>query len=96
MASLVHTNRISVFRGMVYLKGFCTMLVPTKRAGDMVIWHVWFNEDGDRISYSGKRVREITDNFEGNLKPSDLDTARHIIGWCISVEHRAGKKKQNN
>jgi hypothetical protein len=57
------------------------MLVPTKRAGDMIIWHVLFNENGDRISYSDKRVREFADNFERNLKTSDVENARHIVGW---------------
>jgi hypothetical protein len=96
MASLVRTRRVSVFGGKVFLKGFCTMLVPTKRAGDMVIWHVLFNESGEHISYSDKRVRELAGNFEENLRPSDLDTARHIVGWCTNVEHRAGENTETS
>jgi hypothetical protein len=95
MASLVRTRRVSLFRGKVFLKGFCTMLVPTKRAGDMVIWHVLFNESGEHIAYSDKRVRELASNFEENLRPSDLDTARHIVGWCTNVEHRAGENDRD-
>ena len=95
LAALLGARRIAVFDGKVFLKGFSTMLVPTKRVGDMVIWHVLFNENGDRISYSDSRVREIAGGFERNLKPSELETSRHIVGWCTNVIHRTGEHQQD-
>ena len=93
LAALVGTRRIAVFCGKIFLQGFCTMLVPTKYAGDTVHWHVLFNEDGSRISFTDFRVRKIVKDFDlsKHLTLSGVETARHIVGWCEHVRNYAGK-----
>lgn len=93
LAMLVGTRRIVVFCGRVFLQGFCTMLVPTRYAEDTVHWHVLFNENGNRISFTDFRVRETVRDFDlsKHLTLSGVETARHIVGWCEQVRNYAGK-----
>ncbi|CAI7622322.1 unnamed protein product [Penicillium manginii] len=95
LTALVGTRRIAVFCGKVFLQGFCTILVPTKYAGDTVHWHVLFNEDGSRIPFTDTRVREIIKEFDlsKHLTLSGIETARHIVGWCERVRNYAGSKE---
>lgn len=69
------------------------MLVPTKYAEDTVHWHVLFNENGNRISFTDFRVRKIVKDFDllKHLTLSGVETARHIVGWCEQVRNYAGK-----
>jgi hypothetical protein len=92
LAALVGTRRIAVFCGKVFLKGFCTMLVPTKYAGDTVHWHVLFNEDGSRIPFTDSRVCNVIGDFDitKHLTPSGIETAHHVVGWCENVRNFAG------
>ncbi|PYI19447.1 hypothetical protein BO99DRAFT_384495 [Aspergillus violaceofuscus CBS 115571] len=93
LAALVGTRRIAVFCGEVFLQGFCTILVPTKYSGDTVHWHVLFNEDGSRISITDSRVRKVVEasDLSKHLTPSNVETARHIVGWCEHARNYAGK-----
>jgi hypothetical protein len=97
MTSLVQTRRIAVFDNRLFIKGFCTMLIPTKREEDLVIWHVLFNDDGSQIAYTDPRLNEIgiKRDMTDNLTFSDLETARHVVGWCSTVENHAGKFVQH-
>lgn len=92
LAALVGTRRIAIFCGKVFLKGFCTMLVPTKYTGDTVHWHVLFNEDGSRIPFTDFRVRDVVGDFDITeyLTLSGIETARHIVGWCNHARNYAG------
>jgi hypothetical protein len=92
LAALVGTRRIAVFCGKFFLQGFCTMLVPTKYAGDTVHWHVLFNENGSRISFTDSRIRKIVKDFDlsKHLTLSGVEAARHIVGWCEQVRNYAG------
>ncbi|KAH0595471.1 hypothetical protein MHUMG1_06646 [Metarhizium humberi] len=97
LAALVGTRRIAVFCGKMFLKGFCTMLVPTKYTGDTVHWHVLFNEDGCRIPFTDFRVRDVAGEFDisEHLMLSGIETARHVVGWCEKVRNYAGSKEAN-
>ncbi|OJJ42360.1 hypothetical protein ASPZODRAFT_147347 [Penicilliopsis zonata CBS 506.65] len=92
LAALVGTKHIAVFCGKIFLHGFCTILVPTKYAGDTVHWHVLFNEDGSRIPFTDFRVRRIVTDFDlsKHLTLSGVENARHIVGWCEHVRNYAG------
>jgi hypothetical protein len=93
LAALVGTRRLAIFCGKVFLQGFCTILVPTRYAGDTVHWHVLFNEDGSRIPFTDTRVREIIKDFDlsKHLTLSGIETVRQIVGWCQRVRNYAGK-----
>ncbi|KID83294.1 Pfs, NACHT and Ankyrin domain protein [Metarhizium guizhouense ARSEF 977] len=97
LAALVGTRRIAVFCGKIFLKGFCTMLVPTKYTGDTVHWHVLFNEYGCRIPFTDSRVRDVVGEFDisEHLMLSGIETARHVVGWCEKVRNYAGSKEAN-
>lgn len=92
LAALVGIRRLTVFCGRVFLKGFCTMLVPTNYATNTVHWHVLFNEDGTRIPYTDSRVHNVIGDFDitKHLTLSGIETARHIVGWCENVLNYAG------
>lgn len=56
IAGLVRSKRADSFDGKLYIKGFSTLLVPTKRHTDTLIWHLLYNKDGNRISYLDNTV----------------------------------------
>lgn len=93
LAALVGTRRIALFCGKYFLQGFCTMLIPTKYAEDTVHWHVLFNENGSRISFTDSRVRKVGKDFDLSkyLTLSGVESARHIVGWCEHVRNYAGR-----
>lgn len=86
MAGLIGTARAHTFNNTMILKGFSSMLVPSKQSGNLIVWHVLFHADGSRIPY-----------LEYDLSPLQLtsfahiQTSRHIVGWCSSIKSRAGK-----
>jgi hypothetical protein len=93
LAALVGTRRLVVFCGKVFLQGFCTMVVPTKYTRGTVHWHVLFNKEGSRISFTDPRVGEVIKDFDllKHLTLSGDENARHIVGWYENVRSYAGK-----
>jgi hypothetical protein len=86
MAGLARTRRVSTFNGQLFIKGFSTMLVPTKYTGDLLIWHLLYNKDGHRISYL-----ENTVPHAGNISVVDLEKTRQVVGWCSEIKYYAGR-----
>jgi hypothetical protein len=87
LASLAGTRYINTFNSQLFIKGFSTMLIPTRHSDNILFWHLLCNKNGDRISYlDGKDIN--TDN----VSLSDLDKSRHILGWSSRVKHLVGKK----
>jgi hypothetical protein len=95
MAALAQTRYATFFGGKLYMKGFSTMLVPTKVVRDMVIWHLLFSEDGSHISYIDLRVEKIPGLYPVNIRTFHLQSARHVLGWCSDVKHYAGKPTEH-
>lgn len=91
MAGLAGSNRISSFAGNLLIKSFSTMLVLTKQMGEVLIWHLLFNEDGEHISFADPRVRAISGANTQAVSISTLESARHVLGWCSNVRNLAGK-----
>jgi hypothetical protein len=75
MTGLAGTQQVNTFNGKLFIKGFSTMLVPTKHSGDLLIWHLLCNKDGSHISYRDNTIPHVE-----NLCLSDLEHARHVIG----------------
>lgn len=86
MASLARTQRVDCFKGMTFIKGFSILLVPTKRSGDMIFWHLVYNKDGHRISYLHNSMTSLA--YAKNL---DLEQCRHVLGWCSDADFYAGR-----
>ncbi|EON64653.1 hypothetical protein W97_03886 [Coniosporium apollinis CBS 100218] len=95
MAGLVEAPRATTFDGELAIKGFCTMLVPTRRLDNVLYWHLLFNKDGSHISYLDDRVRAIRDDSADNSGISSLVDMRHIVGWCSIVKHFTGAPDAN-
>ncbi|KAF2789972.1 hypothetical protein K505DRAFT_340816 [Melanomma pulvis-pyrius CBS 109.77] len=95
MVVLAQARHVTTFDGNIFIKGFCTMLMPTKHVGNMVTWQVFVNEDGSHISYADPRVRGIPQMHPDKLPVSDVERSRHVIGWCPYVKSYAGTPEAN-
>jgi hypothetical protein len=51
VAGLAGSERANQFDGKVFIKGFSTMLTAVKITTDLLIWHYFYNSEGERISY---------------------------------------------
>lgn len=91
MAGLARATRVDQFNDKVYVKGFSTMLVPTKKFKDVVYWHLIYQEDGCRISYLADNLHR--DDDVGSL---NLASCRHILGWCSEAKFYAGELLKSN
>lgn len=90
MAGLAQTRCINTFNGKIFIKGFSTMLIPTKYSEDLFIWHLLYNENGNRISYLDNTIPHAE-----NINLSNLEKSRHVLGWCSDVRNYAGRKSVN-
>jgi hypothetical protein len=86
IAELVGVSRAHVFNDVVFIKGYSTMLVPSRQEHDLIVWHVFSNADGSRISYLDNTLPHLQ-----GVGIHNLQTARHIIGWCSGVISHAGR-----
>lgn len=86
MTRLVDTGKIQEFDGSLFIKGFSSMLYPTRRAGRLLVWHHGYNADGEHLSYL-----EHSTALLKQLSLEDLEIAQHVVGWCEEVENCAGK-----
>jgi hypothetical protein len=86
MVGLAQAQHINTFDNKVFIKGFSTMLVPTQFCDGLLIWHLLYKKNGERISYLDSRGIHAE-----NISFSDLERSRHIIGWCSKVRYCAGK-----
>jgi hypothetical protein len=85
MATLTATTRLNSFNGKWVIKGFSTMLLPTHYEKDIMMWHLLYDAEGERISYSqGTKLSTVETHV------SSFQTARHILGWCSQSRLYAG------
>lgn len=87
LADLAQATQVDVFSDKLLIKGFSSLLIPTEyiRDQNQMMWHLRYNVHGDRISYLdgiGAHVRHIT--------LADLESSRHILGWCSDAQFHAG------
>ncbi|RFU74661.1 pfs domain-containing [Trichoderma arundinaceum] len=87
---LARTQRVDHFNGRAFIKGFSTMLVPTKRSEDAMLWHLIYNKDGSRISYLDDSI-----SLTEHITLSDMEQCRHIVGWCTEAKYYAGSALAN-
>ncbi|KAL3451157.1 hypothetical protein BJX65DRAFT_235059 [Aspergillus insuetus] len=89
MAGLLGTDRINIFRNQIYIKAFAMMLFPTQHFDNIIVWHLLWS-DRDRVSYL--KSRGI---LKQNLSISDLESCRHIVGWCMDIRYIIGSGDAN-
>ncbi|KAJ4011850.1 hypothetical protein NW766_007150 [Fusarium irregulare] len=90
MAGLNSSPRIHKHEGNYYLKGYSTALVPTEKIDDMVLWHLYYSDDGSRLPYPNTLGLNCAD-----LNIQDLTAARHVVGWCSKAKFMAGAADVN-
>ncbi|KAK8918043.1 hypothetical protein VCV18_009373 [Metarhizium anisopliae] len=88
MAHLAGTRHIQLFNNKIFIKGFSIMLVPTRHSDNILVWHLLFKKNGNRISYLDNNGSHIE---ETNL--FDLETNRHILGWSSSEKDICSSKE---
>jgi hypothetical protein len=91
MAALVQSRQMTDFGERLVLKGFCSLLVATAAVADAVVWHLLFNPIGERISYCDSRLENIDYGMAQGLMLRDLESRRHIVGWCSEIKDYPGK-----
>ncbi|KAM0253285.1 hypothetical protein ACHAQJ_007381 [Trichoderma viride] len=90
MTTLADARYLTTFEDKTVVKGFSTMLIPTRAHNNIVSWHLLVDESGERISYRDPRVRQgIT------IEPASLRSARHILGWCPKAQNNIGSPNAN-
>ncbi|KAJ5984630.1 hypothetical protein N7481_006729 [Penicillium waksmanii] len=90
MAGLARTKRVNSFNKKLFVKGFSTMLIPTRQNGPTILWHLMYNIDRSRISYIQHTVPHLED-----ISIFDLEKARHVLGWCSEARYNAGAAEAN-
>lgn len=85
MASLAQADYMNTFLGRPILKGFSTMLVPTENYDEIIVWHLVYNKNGDRMSYLDSTAVPAEGIIAGRLSQK-----RHILGWCSDTRYLAG------
>ncbi|TPR11848.1 Fungal specific transcription factor domain family protein [Aspergillus niger] len=87
LAGLAQAEQVDIFSDKLFIKGFSSLLIPTKyiRDQDQMIWHLRYNVHGDRISYLDGIEAHV-----GHITLADLESSRHILGWCSDAKCYAG------
>jgi len=89
IAGLVGSNQLSLFAKDIFIKSFSEMVVLVKHVGDLLVWHLLFNENGEHISYCDPRF--FPTGLASFINVLTSETTRHVVGWCSRVENFAGR-----
>ncbi|KAI1213921.1 uncharacterized protein F4807DRAFT_409721 [Annulohypoxylon truncatum] len=82
LVALARARYVDTFKSKVFIKGFSTMLIPTKQSGNLLVWHLLYNKDPNkRISYLDCDLGHQHIDIEMHA----LGKYRHILGWCSDV-----------
>jgi hypothetical protein len=76
-----------VYCGVLMLKGFSTLLAPTKKENGSVTWHFIFDNTGARQSYNDGLQHSRLHTLDDAI----FDGARHFVGWSASAEFLTGE-----
>ncbi|KAL3459821.1 hypothetical protein BJX64DRAFT_196421 [Aspergillus heterothallicus] len=95
LGALVPSRRLTIFGNKLYIKGFSTVLVPTKVVGDIVIWHMVFDRKGGYVSYVDPEIDALPGLYPANIAECSLESFRHVLGWCSEAELLTGAPEAN-
>jgi hypothetical protein len=87
MLSLARTFWAAIYDGLLMLKGFNTLLIPTLKLDGSIIWHFTVDRSGGRLSYNDGEGSSCIDSFGDAL----LDGTRHFVGWTNCANYLVGK-----
>jgi hypothetical protein len=86
MATLSECQFMTTWGGKTVIKGFSSMLIPTKAQDNVISWHLIVSEAGKRLPYRDDRVSKGI-----SIAPRILPKFRHILGWCSEAQNDIGK-----
>ncbi|KAL2201754.1 hypothetical protein CC79DRAFT_1402082 [Sarocladium strictum] len=91
-AQVIGARRVVPFKSRLLIKGFTSILYPTKfnKESGTVSWHVVNRKNQLRISYADSEIGTGAADTVKQLRLDDLQSCRHIIGWCETLKHCAG------
>jgi hypothetical protein len=87
MISLARTFWAAIYDGFLLLKGFNTILTPTLKTGDSVVWHLTVDKSGERLSYNAG----VGSSCLHSVGEGMFDGARHFVGWTRSADLLVGE-----
>ncbi|KAF2494968.1 hypothetical protein BU16DRAFT_462498 [Lophium mytilinum] len=87
IAKLTAADYANEFDSRVFIKGYSAMLVATRVAKDLMIWHYLYNRSGKWISYLDNHIPKSDD-----ISLLQLDSSRHVVGWSSDCSYYAGAK----
>lgn len=91
MACLIGAERITPFSHDLIIKGYSDLFYMTGICDEHLMWHLICNEDTkERISFADTRIPQPTDQKLSMLRPADVLSMRHIVGWTSTVRSNAG------
>lgn len=91
MIRLAGARRVTFFNSKLVIKGYSTLLVPMECHDNTILWHIIYDKQGNHISYLSDIVSQ-----SANVSYSDLETCRHILGWCSRINSFAGECNSKN
>ena len=91
MAMLACADRVTPFGNDLIIKGFSTLLYATGYRDQCMIWHLIYNDNDRRISFSDKHIPPRSHDSALSPKLQDIFTMRHIVGWAGIIQSNAGK-----
>jgi hypothetical protein len=56
---LIGSNRLTEFEDKVFIKGFSAMVIATNFAPGVVIWHYFYDKEGEKISYNNHTLEAV-------------------------------------
>lgn len=95
MAFLLRSQTLVQWGERIVLKGFSSMVVATLATAGVVVWHLLSSRSPDeRISYTDPKVEALSVDTHKGLSLKDLETHRHIVGWCAHATDVCGMTLQ--
>lgn len=86
MAALAGSQQIDEFGGKNFIKSYSKMLIPARKEGDVIYWHMYESEGEDqRISFL-----HPTTSHAAYIENSEMEKCRHVLGWSPEAEFYAG------
>lgn len=83
LAALLRTRISTGFDGTIFLKGSCTVAIAMNRLHDGILWHIFYNREGEMITYSDIAVEMACD-----IDLDKVEEYRHFVSGGNEVARR--------
>lgn len=95
LAFILGTNQVVQLNQRIMIKGFNFLAVALQETAGVVRWHLLHSRDSSqRIAYDDPRIEKLFFELPQGLTLKQLETKRHIIGWCSEARDVCGRRFQ--